>query len=282
MSNLLEAIVNIINHNNFDIIKSYKSLNRINNNGEALENYIKDAFSNCIAEKNENVRMIKHDSTLSWGGQQNHPPDMMLIGGDAIEVKKIESPNSDIALNSSYPKNKLKSSDPYITDGCKKCETWDEKDIIYNVGYIKNSQVKYLWFVYGSIYCADNKYYTSIKDIITKGIKGISNVNLSNTKELAKIKKIDPLGITGLRVRGMWTLENPTKVFNYIIEKDITKFQLVAIIPDEKYNSYDINSVRKIEDLSKRNSQLTIKDVNVKNPNNTVKIINCKLIEYKF
>lgn len=41
---------------------------------------------------------------LSHQGNKNHPPNFIIRGGDAIEVKKIESKNRNIALNSSFPK----------------------------------------------------------------------------------------------------------------------------------------------------------------------------------
>ncbi len=55
----------------------------------------------------------------------------MIRGGDAIEVKKIQSRGSSISLNSSYPKNRLYSESTQITKECKECEDWEQKDILY-------------------------------------------------------------------------------------------------------------------------------------------------------
>lgn len=71
---------------------------------------------------------------FSYLGNQNNPPDVILKGGDAIEIKKIQSKSSAIALNSSYPKNKLYSNDPRITKACKNSEVWKVKDMIYVIG----------------------------------------------------------------------------------------------------------------------------------------------------
>ena len=48
----------------------------------------------------------------------------MIKGGDAIEVKKTESANTSLALNSSYPKSHLTSANPMITNECRTCEEW--------------------------------------------------------------------------------------------------------------------------------------------------------------
>jgi hypothetical protein len=58
-------------------------------------------------------------------GNANNPPDSMLKGGDAIEVKKVGSHSSQIQLNSSFPKDKLHSHDRLITRECVNCEEWD-------------------------------------------------------------------------------------------------------------------------------------------------------------
>lgn len=41
------------------------------------------------------------------------------------------------------------------------------------------------------------------------------------SKELGHINKVDPLGVTYMRVRGMWGIDNPWKVFSYIYERDM-------------------------------------------------------------
>ena len=44
----------------------------------------------------------------------------------------------------------------------------------------------------------------------------LQDVEFSETNELGRVNKVDPLGITYLRIRGMWGIENPIKVFNYV------------------------------------------------------------------
>lgn len=45
----------------------------------------------------------------------------------------------------------------------------------------------------------------------------IPNISLTDTRELGKLNKVDPLGITYLRIRGMWGIENPFQVFNIFL-----------------------------------------------------------------
>ena len=106
-NNILNAIANIISFGTFDL-KNYAStyLIRINAVGEQLEFYIKDAIADSLKlpqSKKENA----YSRVFSYLGNQNNPPDMIIKNGDAFEVKKIESPKSSLALNSSPPKDKL-------------------------------------------------------------------------------------------------------------------------------------------------------------------------------
>ena len=216
MTNILEAIFNIVNHQNFEIKNLYSGRNRANNMGEALEKYIKDAFAGTFGETDELERMKTFNQEFSWLGSQNNPPDIMIKGGDAIEVKKTQSANTSLALNSSYPKTDLRHTSPMITKECKECEDWKVKDLIYCVGHTTDTSVKSLWMVYGSSYAAKHETYQRIKTTISDGIKTIPDVVFADTKELGRVNQVDPLGITNLRIRGMWQIENPRKVFNYL------------------------------------------------------------------
>src|SRR5690606_24400875 len=135
MTNILEAIVNIAQNPVYEIKNHYSGRNRMNNVGEALETFIKDAFANTIQIEDETEKMRRYNEVFSWLGNQNHPPDIMIKGGDAIEVKKTQSANSDLALNSSYPKATVQANSKMITQACKVCEEWTEKDLIYCVGH---------------------------------------------------------------------------------------------------------------------------------------------------
>lgn len=278
MTNILEAIINIANNPILEIKNHYSGRNRANNVGEALETFVKDAFANLIIATDEQERMKRYNEVFSWLGNQNHPPDIMIRNGDAIEVKKTQSANSDLALNSSYPKSNIQSNSSMITQECRACENWTEKDLIYCVGHTTDEAVNSLWMVYGNIYAAKHETYQIIKQKITDGINEIPNVELAITNELGRVNRVDPLGITNLRIRGMWQIQNPRRVFNYLHAQTNNKFELVSLIPTEKYNSFPIKSISKIENLG--NENLTIENVNVCDPNNPAKLIEVKLIKF--
>ncbi|AFM03519.1 NgoPII restriction endonuclease [Bernardetia litoralis DSM 6794] len=278
MTNILEAIYAIIQNPIFEIKSFYTGRNRANSVGDALENYIKDAFANSFHINDEKERMKLFNENFSWLGSQNNPPDIMIKGGDAIEVKKTQTANTNLALNSSYPKSNINSSSPMITQSCKNCEEWTEKDLIYCVGHTTDTTLKSLWMVYGNIYAAGHETYERIKNTISEGIDTIPNVEFAETKELGRVNKVDALGITNLRIRGMWQIQNPRKVFSYLHIPTEKKFELICIIPTSNYNSFDKSSKNKIESINKVG--FTIQDEKVKDPNNLAKLIDCKLIKY--
>ena len=275
MSNIIQAIINIANEPIVQLKDSYTSRNTINNIGQALEAYIQDAFANTVSESNLQKRNERISKVFSYLGNQNNPPDIILKAGDAIEVKKIQSKGAAIALNSSYPKNKLHSDDSKITDACRDCEDWTTKDIIYAIGVTSDKNLKHLWLVYGDCYAASRNIYTRIGKTIKEGVKEIEDIEFSETKELGRVNRVDPLGITNLRIRGMWNIDNPLKVYRDYYEADETKvFSLACIIREDKVHSFN-SSDR--ESLSSHND-IVIKDIEIKDPDNPAKLLNAKLI----
>lgn len=217
--NIINAILYLIENPVIELVTEYKNRNRANQAGDALEEYIKDLFAGSL-NCSEQERIQRHNEVFSYLGNNSNPPDMMLKNGDAIEVKKIESATSALALNSSYPKAKLFANSNMISTACKNAEpNWTEKDLIYVVGVVnKQNQLKQLCMVYGEDYCADEECYLRIKSTIKQGVENIAGVEFSETNELGRVNRIDPLGITYLRVRGMWGIDNPWSVFHYIYQ----------------------------------------------------------------
>jgi hypothetical protein len=277
MTNILEAINNIVNQKNFEIRAMYSGRNRANGMGDALENYVKDAFAGTFGITDELQKMQTFNQKFSWLGSQNNPPDIMIKGGDAIEVKKTQSANSSLALNSSYSKTDLRHTSPMITKECKECEDWTVKDLIYCVGHTTDTSLKSLWMVYGNSYAAKHETYQRIKTTMSDGIKTIPDVVFADTKELGRVNQVDPLGITNLRIRGMWQIENPRKVFNYLHETTDKEFELVCIIPTDKYNGFPKESRTKLEGI--KEIGFSIEDKQIKDPNNPAKLKDCKLIK---
>lgn len=282
MSNILKAFINTINSYQNNVSTLTNGNNRANNMGAGLEEFIKDIFAGTINETNEQNRLTTFSQTYSYSGNKNNPPDLILQNSDAIEIKKLESHNTAIALNSSYPKSKLFSNSSMITSACRTCESnWSVKDMLYVIGNVpKNTNsLKSLWFVYGDCFCAEKEVYERIKDTISRGITTIPNVEFTETNELGKVKKVDPLGITDLRIRGMWHIENPTKIFNYLYRYDETKsFQLICLMKKKKYESLPLADRQIIENLN--NPNVSVSDVRIKNPNNPVQLVDGKLLVF--
>ena len=276
-TNVLKAIINII-VNKIDNIAKYNELTyktRVNNLGSDFEKMIQNSF--CNSYNLSDAEKVKIESEyFSYLANQNNPPDLIIRNGDAVEIKKIETKDGTIALNSSFPKDKLYSNSTMITESCRKCEDrWVEKDICYIIGSIdKNKSIQSLWFVYGDCYCAKPEIYTRIKNKITDGINQLG-IELTNTNEIAKVKKVDPLGITDLRVRGMWSIEHPNKIFNYVFDKQ-EKSHIRAIMLQEKYYSFEENDRINIENIAK------VIKVKIKDPNNPANLLDAVLIEFIF
>ncbi len=276
MSNIIDAIYNLVNRPIVEIVDSYSGKNRANNAGDALEEYIKDLFANSF-DFEETSRIKKWSEEFSYLGNNSNPPDAMLHGGDAIEIKKIESDNSALALNSSYPKQRLYSSSTMISNACKDAEEWNKKDMIYAVGVVRNNSLQHLSMVYGLDYCANKKCYQRIKSTIKNGIETISGVEFAKTNELARVNKVDPLGITYLRIRGMWVIENPWTVFNYVYQRDHSKkFDFMCIINQTKWEKFPNKEL--LETI--HDERFDITDVKIKSPDNPAKLVKAKLITF--
>lgn len=279
MSNIINAIINMVNDPQLELGDYYNSRHRANAEGDSLEEYIKDLFAGTLREENEQIRLQKISEVFSYLGNDSNPPDAMLYGGDAIEVKKIESVQGDVQLNSSHPKCKLHFDSNMITAECCNAENgkWLEKDLLYIVGSVKNKTLKSMFMVYGTDYAAEEETYLRIKRTIKNGVEGLPDIQFAETDELGRLNKVDPLGVTSLRIRGMWILQNPWKAFSYITQLDTSKqFEFCAIINENKYNSY--KNKGELETI--KNNSLLITDIKIKNPNNPAALINAKMIRF--
>lgn len=282
-TNILKAIINIKNLSVYDMKTIYppksemSTANRIQNVGKGLETFIKDSFSNSFKEMDKGEF---HSKYFSYVGNANNPPDSMLKGGDAIEVKKVGSHSSQIQLNSSFPKDKLHSHDKLITKDCVNCEDWDEKDMVYAIGIIKDkkSYLDALLLIYGDCFSADEEVYLKVKNRLVDTVKSLPDSE--ETNEIGRINNVDPLGITNLRVRGMWILDNPykhfKKIFNYVPSKQ--SFALYSLMSKEKFDSFP----KEDRDMILNDDEIECEDVKIENPNNPVKFIDAKVIRWRF
>lgn len=263
MSDIITAIFNIANLNKSEIFK-YNCANTIKN-GNGLSHFINDAFANTFSLKdtfkNNKNKVEKYSNIFSYSGTSRIPPDRIIKNGDAIIIKSIDNILDNIIFYDTHPQNVLINSSPSLNKYCRDCEPWEEKDIIYTITHRINNQKKLstIWLIYGSIYLANKKTYLSTKNQLTK---------------------IDPLNNTSINIPNIWNVKSPVEVFDYAYPYESNlSFQLVAIIPSYKYDSFTQASRDKIE--KSNNSDLKIKRVNIKNPNNPIDLIPCKLITYK-
>lgn len=257
MSDIITAIGNIADLNKSKILRY--------DFNEDLSHFIDDAFTNTLSVENtfKNLKYKVEESSniFSYAGTSRTPPDRIIKNGDAIIVKSLDDISDKIIFQKTHPENKLTQLSLSLNKYSRKCENWEEKDIIYTIANRVNNKrrLSSIWFIYGSIYLANKHFYLSIKNTITN---------------------IDPLDNTSIIIPKKWSVKSPVEVFDYVYSyKQKSLFQLIAIIPSDKYYSFPLESREKIE--KSESIDLEIKDVKVKNPNNPVALIPCKLITYQ-
>lgn len=276
-TNLLEAIANLVDLN-FATLSSSSSLNKMNRQGEPLEQFVRDAF--CPIDEDVDVLTSQkmRSSCFSYLGNQNNPPDFMIRGGDAVEVKKIEGKVARIALNSSYPKQTLKSTSKMITEACRKAEEWKEKDNLYVVGeLLPDKSIQHIWFIYGDCYSAQENTYESIRAIIRKGVRDLE-LDLAETNELGRVNGVDPLGITNLRIRGMWDIAGPREVFQGLYDPIDSKPSIFAVMRLNKYDAFPESSRERLESLSDRGVKIDL--AQVRSPDNPAQLLDAVVINW--
>lgn len=223
-SNALIALNNIFQRNSTRLTPIFRSNGSANAAGDSLEYFIKDMF--CTgAEKyqydHEKDRV--YNKFLSWSGDSSHFPDMIVAGGVGVEPKKVNNHGeANLALNSSFPKDYIYPTTQNVPQINEK--GWQKKPIIYAVGNLNTkkgddeNKLFSLWLVYGNTFVADRSVYSSMVNEIRGAIRNASNADLANSKELARAIGIDYLKYTNLRVRGMYELRHPSKVFGKYVD----------------------------------------------------------------
>lgn len=286
-TNVLVALKNLMTIETNELLDIYQGTvhNRANNMGDALEYFVKDLFCSSLNEEDFSKRDKIYSSYLSYLGNSNNPPDFIIKQSSAVEVKKIEKLSfGDIALNSSNPKDLLHSDSTLINEACKHCEDefggWVTKEMIYAIGNVIGNKLRVLWLLDGECYSANDSVYKRIKTTMKNGINNIPGVEFAESNELGKVKKIDPLGITDLRVRGMWSIKHPMKAFDYLVT-DYSKNKNLQV-----YCLFLKNKIDRICDDDKNNLQeyinngkLTKQVVKVKNPNNPAQFLDAVLFK---
>jgi NgoPII restriction endonuclease len=281
-SNILRAMTNIAAQDQFLLTHEEKNQNRINRLGEKLEVFVQQAFAGVFETQTELELAQQTQSIFSYVGNNSNPPDLILSGGDAIEIKKLKSLKSAISLNSSYPKSYLHSDSTLLTQACRNCETdaWQVKDMVYVIGSVKGKTLKQLWFVDGACYAANRDVYEQVFARIHGAVRETKHITFMKSREFARVIKIDPLERTVLRVRAMWEIQHPNKTFQNLINQTSTKnFQMLAILRESKYQQI----LRSNPKLELELDRLGIQRVHaqVLDPNNKAKLLDVRFVQYE-
>lgn len=278
-TNTILAFLNGIKYINLDVFNHYSNIdaynsNKINKIGDLAEFYIKDLYCDSVFINNINDKNKEYKKYFSFLGGKNTPPDAIVRNGEAVEIKKQENLSfGDIALNSSHPADYLYNDSELLNKECKNCEPgWIKKNMVYTVLNFepKKKELKSVWFVFGNCFAAEREQYQRVKNAIREAILKLEELHLKETNELGKVFNIDEQCITNLRIRGMWNMSHPEKIFKDNIvynnnENPKTIFKLIILEDDFKQiDKFTLEKLNKaIEDKVVKKS-----NIHIPNPNN--------------
>jgi hypothetical protein len=210
--------------------------------GKPFEIFAKNMFAECLGALSSHVDSA-WERAFSWPGSANNPPDFMIRGGDAVEVK-IHSGIGQIQLNSSPPKRTLKSTDPRILEACRSCEMWSEKDFIYFIGKANHEFVEALWLIDGRCIADSANTYDIIFDKLALTVTELGG---KPGNEIGKFREVDSLKSTSLRVRAMWSLKHPARMFKSVFQSpEPGKFVLNVLVAAQKWDAYPMEEIEAV------------------------------------
>lgn len=226
-SNPILALRNIMKNESCDLSTLASSSNSANAEGDALEYFVKDMFDpefKAISRSSKGSKKKEYARYLSWDGNTSNFPDFFVRGGVGVETKKVSAANaSSIALNSSYPKISVTpTTQNVIKDISKIDEVWEEKQIVYAVGYVPTpakrvdpdvNRVMSLWFFYGNTVFPPEAWYQFTIKQVRKALNESSLKMKADSKEVARLIDIDPGKHTDMRIRGMYDIDHPQRMF---------------------------------------------------------------------
>jgi hypothetical protein len=280
--NILTAIKNISyfrTNNMREYFEDY-ARSQIKTVRQQIEYYVKDAISGSFKSIKDKKPTDRYYGVFSYIGNKNKPPDMIIQDGDAIVIKTIKTYKGSFTINNSPPKDRLMWNDPWIIENCRMIDggQWNSKDIFYVIGWIEKRRMKYLNFIQGSCFIPEQKVYNKILHDLKKNIYNYfesEGLEINRTIGLGKVNNMDPLCITNLRIKGVWRIKNPLKIFSDTFSYDKKQeFTLIALMLKNKFDSFPKKDV----DAIVRDKQIEIEDVKIKNPNNPQSKIDAKLI----
>jgi hypothetical protein len=280
--NILTAIKNISDfktNNMREYFKDYAS-SQIKTVRQQMEYYVKDAISGSFKSVKDKKPTDRYKGVFSYIGNKNKPPDMIIQGDDAIVLKTIKTYKGSFTISNSPPKDRLMWNDSWIIKNCRRIDggQWNSKDLFYVIGWIEKNRIKYLNFIQGSCFIPEQKVYNKkiqgLKKTIYNHLES-EGLKSNRTIGLGKVNNMDPLGITNLKIKAIWNIKNPLKIFSDTFSYDKKQeFTLIALMLKKKFDSFPKKDINAIE----KDNQIEIEDVKIKNPNNPQRKINAKLI----
>ncbi|EAD1221440.1 NgoPII family restriction endonuclease [Listeria monocytogenes] len=283
-SNVLIALSNILERNSCRLTPIFRGNGAANAAGDSLEFFVKDMFCTGASAYSHQIEKEKHyDKYLSWKGNSSNFPDFIIKEGVGVEPKKMNGKGvGNLALNSSFPKAYIYPDTQNLPIKELIMESqWEKKEIVYVVGNLneKDDKLYRLWLAYGNTFIARESIYLDLKESIKEAVVDLPDAIFVDTKEFGRIKKVDPLGNSNLRLRGMWELSHPEVVFQKylqmnVIPEDATKINL--IITENEYENLSDKP-----DLSRyiNENRLQVQKILIPNPNNLEEEISAYLFE---
>ena len=281
-SNLLTAIKNISDFKTNNMSEHFKdyATTQVKTVRQEMEYYVKDAISGSFRSVKDKKPTDRYKGIFSYIGSKIKPPDMIIRGGDAVVIKTIKTYRGSLTVNNHPPKDRIMWNDPWVVKNCREIDggQWNSKDIFYASGWIEKRRMKYLIFIQGTCFIPEETVYNKIVQGLKKNIYDYldsEGLEANRTISLAKVSNLDPLGITNLRVKCVWSIKNPLKIFSDTFSYDKKQeFTLIALMLKNKFDSFPKRDV----DALVNDKQIEIKDVKVKNPNEPERMIDAKLI----
>lgn len=288
----LTAYYNILDHNSSKLppIISRKG-GSSNSQGDFFEFFIKDIYcKESLQYPYKEEKENKYLEYFSWIGDSKHFPDMIIRGGEGIETKKMISDSKSIALNSSYPKDYLYIDTQNIPkDMTEDNPQWNRKHIVYAVATVpktingiqnEDQKCSKIWLAFGNTFVADRQVYLNVIDGIKQGSESSNpTAEFQPSKEIGRIKNVDPQKRTKLRLRGMWELASPNYLFEEFLIPDFTpkgSSQVNMVIL-----TCDFENIVQKPDFSEfiNRNQLIIHDVEIPDPNTPEKFLQAKIFQ---
>lgn len=291
MSNVLLGLAHLVKHTNFSLpAASDDAYSGTVPKGSRFETYCKDWLS-LLRPGNVTDRFKQYEKAFCYQGAANNPPDAMFRGGnegDAFEFKKTESQSSSVVLNSSFPKDVLKVSGRGLLDQCRNCEKWTQRVFYYVIGHIKKNTdlITSIWVIDGRLLCAPDTLYESLFSSLRGSVETFvasNSLKSIESVELGRLRKIDHLDKTVLRVRSMWELESPVKTFSNVSEIKIPKGRSVlhALILDDQWDRHSDAARNEILSLATTPGFTCTHLKNLQNPTDPARNLSARLIRFE-